>query len=94
MDNQVPKSEKSARGRELAEIESVLRADYFRSLQGESLRVMLEAKLAEELDTFAGTSCRYAPIRVKLGENAVELGQMLDVTAGQFDGKHLLAVAD
>ena len=94
MGNQVPKSEKSARGRELAEIESVLRADYFRSLQGESLRVMLEAKLAEELDTFAGTSCRYAPIRVKLGENAVELGQMLDVTAGQFDGKHLLAVAD
>ncbi len=94
MDDQVPKSEKSARGRELAEIESVLRADYFRSLQGESLRVMLEAKLAEELDTFAGPSCRYAPIRVKLGENAVELGQMLDVTAGQFDGKHLLAVAD
>ena len=94
MDDQVPKSEKSARGRELAEIESVLRADYFRSLQGESLRVMLEAKLADELDTFAGTSCRYAPIRVKLGENAVELGQMLDVTAGQFDGKHLLAVAD
>ena len=94
MDDQVPKSEKSARGRELAEIESGLRADYFRSLQGESLRVMLEAKLADELDTFAGTSCRYAPIRVKLGENAVELGQMLDVTAGQFDGKHLLAVAD
>ena len=94
MDDQVPKSEKSARGRELAEIESVLRADYFRSLQGESLRVMLEAKLADELDTFAGTSCRYAPIRVKLGENAVGLGQMLDVTAGQFDGKHLLAVAD
>ena len=94
MDDQVPKSEKSARGRELAEIESVLRADYFRSLQGESLRAMLEAKLADELDTFAGTSCRYAPIRVKLGENAVELGQMLDVTAGQFDGKHLLAVAD
>ena len=94
MDDQVPKSEKSARGRELAELESVLRADYFRSLQGESLRVMLEAKLADELDTFAGTSCRYAPIRVKLGENAVGLGQMLDVTAGQFDGKHLLAVAD
>ena len=94
MDDQVPKSEKSARGRELAELESVLRADYFRSLRGESLRVMLEAKLADELDTFAGTSCRYAPIRVKLGENAVGLGQMLDVTAGQFDGKHLLAVAD
>ena len=94
MDDQIPKSEKSSRGRELAELESALRADYFQSLQGESLRVMLEAELADELDTFVGTSCRYAPIRVKLVENEAELGQILDVTAGQFDGKYLLALAD
>lgn len=62
MTEQIPKAVKSERGRVLMELESDLKRDYFQSLVGERLQL-----LVEKVDdgTVSGTSCRYAPIRAK-----------------------------
>jgi threonylcarbamoyladenosine tRNA methylthiotransferase MtaB len=76
--NQVPTRVQQARSRELGQVESELRDDYFRGLRGRLLRVLIESKT----DTgWVGTSCRYAP--VKLPENASGVGQLVEIVAGE-----------
>ena len=79
MDGQLDKATKSRRGRELAAIESELRSDYFASLRGMDLRVLIES-LDPESDHLVGTSCRYTP--TSLPKFTGEIGEFAKVVAG------------
>ena len=48
----------------LAELERELRNDYFRSLIGRRLTVLVEGASETTPESWVGTSCRYAPVEV------------------------------
>ena len=75
MSDQVPKEIKSQRGRVVAQLETELKQQYFESLVGERLQLLVERVLDD--GTACGTSCRYAPIRAKIPK-AVE-NDLVDV---------------
>ena len=64
MADQIPKAVKSERGREVSKLESELKLQYFQSLVGEQLQILIEKIDSEGIAS--GTSCRYAPIRAFL----------------------------
>ena len=77
--DQLPKTVKQQRGRELAEVEAELRDRYFASLTGSSLRVLVESSLEDGQNANIGTSCRYAPVEVP--KYLADCGEFVDVTA-------------
>lgn len=77
MTDQISAAVQQERSRELAALETELRDEYFASLQGMPLRVLVESK---ENDRWLGTSCRYAP--VELAGEGIESGELVNVTAG------------
>ena len=95
--DQLPKSLKQERVHRLAEVEAELRDEYFRSLAGMPLKVMVESPLQNDLQLsdsglqtsampFVGTSCRYAP--VELTATTDQQGQFVEVVAGKVtDGR-------
>jgi threonylcarbamoyladenosine tRNA methylthiotransferase MtaB len=84
MDDRVPPSIISRRVKQLMSIEQELRMDYFRSLRGLRLKVLVESSLSPGL--YIGTSCRYAPVQLSADRDLT--GQLLDVTAGPvIDGR-------
>ena len=88
MPGQIPKKEKQARVARLTEVEHELRNEYYRSLEGMPLRVLLETPVDSQRSTsrYVGTSCRYAP--VELNATAEEVGEFVDVVAGSCaDGR-------
>ena len=83
---QVPQKVKSERGRQLAQIEGQLRQQYFQSLLGTRLRVLVESALAKRPGYLVGTSCRYAPAELP-GDQRL-LGHFVDVRASEaVDGR-------
>lgn len=101
MTDVVPAQVKAERGRELARLETELRGEYFRSLLGRPLSVLVESvgsgdATAATLDsdcepqvTVAGTSCRYAPVRFTAGRSSE--GRMVTVRPRQFVEDQLVA---
>jgi threonylcarbamoyladenosine tRNA methylthiotransferase MtaB len=86
MPDQLPKKLKSERGRRLAVVEAEMRDQYFESLSGKSLRVLVESPLGEDPNWLVGTSCRYAPVVLPAAESII--GEFVDVSAGSVvDGK-------
>jgi threonylcarbamoyladenosine tRNA methylthiotransferase MtaB len=86
MPNQLSKETKQERVHELARVEAELQADYFASLAGKQLRVLVESPLEGNPDRVVGTSCRYAP--VELPSSVAACGEFVDVVAGQVrDGR-------
>ena len=82
--DQLPKTLKQQRGRELSNLEAELRDAYFDSLRGMPLRVLVESPLDDDPTKLVGTACRYAPTVVTSGR----LGDFVNVTAGNHtDGK-------
>lgn len=77
MPDQISAAVQQERSRELAALETELRDEYFASLHGMPLRVLVESK---ENDRWLGTSCRYAP--VELAGEEIESGELVNVTAG------------
>ena len=75
MTDQIPKQVKSERGKILAALETELKREYFNSLVGERLQLLVE-KVNDD-GTASGTSCRYAPIIASL-EKAQE-NSLVDV---------------
>ena len=63
MSDQIPKHVKSERGKALKVVETELKREYFQSLVGETLQLLVEDVKAD--GTVSGTSCRYAPVQVK-----------------------------
>ncbi|MAT68105.1 MAG: tRNA (N(6)-L-threonylcarbamoyladenosine(37)-C(2))-methylthiotransferase MtaB [Planctomycetaceae bacterium] len=61
---QLPKAVKQERGRELARVEAELRDEYFGSLRGMRLRVLVEGEAADLPGMHVGTSCRYATVAI------------------------------
>ncbi len=88
MPDQLPKSLKTLRGRQLSELEGELRSDYFQRLLGRTLRVLVESDSKSNPNLLVGTSCRYAP--VALPREAVQQGQLVNCVAHAYDGKQLL----
>lgn len=83
MDDQIPKSLKSERGRAVRELETQLKREYFNRLVGESLQLLVEE--VNEDGMASGTSCRYAPIRTPLPEaKENDLVKVQIVKAGDF----------
>ncbi len=80
MPNQLSKQAKHERMQELARVEAELQADYFASLTGKRLRVLVESPLEGNSEHVVGTSCRYAP--VELPSSAASCGEFVDVIAG------------
>jgi threonylcarbamoyladenosine tRNA methylthiotransferase MtaB len=80
MSDQITKRQKSDRGRELAALEAELRHNYFHSLQGTELHVLIESQLARDASRWVGTSCRYAP--VVLSDSTCAAGELVSVKAG------------
>jgi threonylcarbamoyladenosine tRNA methylthiotransferase MtaB len=63
MTNVVPPQVKTARCAQLAEVERELRDNYFRSLIGRRLTVLVEGQSESTPGQWLGTSCRYAPVQ-------------------------------
>ncbi|MCA9241301.1 MAG: radical SAM protein, partial [Planctomycetales bacterium] len=81
MPAQLSKQEKKARVHELQEVETELRDEYFRSLVGRRLRVLVESPAPGEPGAMIGASCRYAPVVVREGE----LGAFKEVVATRVE---------
>jgi threonylcarbamoyladenosine tRNA methylthiotransferase MtaB len=78
MPEQIEKHVKQERMQQLASLEAEIRDDYYRSLTGMPLRVLVEGRVGE--DRFVGSSCRYAPVELSAPGNP--LAQFVDVIAG------------
>lgn len=76
MPDQVEKVVKKDRIHRLAEVEAELRDDYYRSLIGKQLRVLVESKV--EPGRVVGSSCRYAPVEITGTHD--DLGRFIDAT--------------
>lgn len=73
MADQIPGDVKANRRARLADVEDRTRAEYFQSLVGETLDVLIEAEDRENPQLAAGTSCRYA--QVFCDRREVEIGR-------------------
>jgi len=80
MPEQVPEPIKQCRAVELTELGLRLREDYFRSLTGRQLQVLVEASVPNHPELLLGTSGRYAPVELPGGKEL--LGRLVRVTAG------------
>lgn len=78
MPDRVPDHVRAERSRRLAAIERELREQYFRSLIGRNLRVLLEARSEATAEHAVGTSCRYAPVELPSIE---KFGKLVNVVA-------------
>jgi threonylcarbamoyladenosine tRNA methylthiotransferase MtaB len=78
MDGQVSKQEKSDRVARLSEVGDSIRRDYFDSLIGERLQMMVESTSDGR---HRGTSCRYAP--VEISSEQLGHGTLVDVHVQQ-----------
>ncbi len=90
MPDRITKQVKSERRKHLAVIERELRAEYFGSLIGSELRVLVEGPSDGRAGHVEGTSCRYAP--VELLALRPTIGTLLDVVATDLvDGDRIWA---
>lgn len=89
MEGQLPKAVKTDRGRQLAELESELRRDYFGQLVGRTLHMLVETDSENRLGERLGTSCRYAP--VALSGSDVAPGELIACVPQTTDGTLLQA---
>jgi len=90
MPGQLPKKEKQARVARLTEVEHELRDEYFRSLKGMPLQVLVETPVESNtpVSRYVGTSCRYAPVELEAAEDSV--GDFVAIRAGAaVDGRIL-----
>jgi len=78
MSGQVGPDVKTERSHRLAELETTLRQRYYRRLEGQLLRVLVE-RTADAPGRVVGTSCRYAPVELAGGDESI--GKFVDVTA-------------
>ena len=60
MPDQISKAEKSARGKVVGELETELKQQFFQSLVGRDVQLLVEQ--VNDDGSLAGTSCRYAPV--------------------------------
>jgi threonylcarbamoyladenosine tRNA methylthiotransferase MtaB len=79
MPDQIPGPVKAARGKHLLAIERELRTEYFHSLIGSELQVLIEGSGDPQAAQVFGTSCRYAPVVMPVAQRTV--GELVNVIA-------------
>ncbi|WP_164100915.1 tRNA (N(6)-L-threonylcarbamoyladenosine(37)-C(2))-methylthiotransferase MtaB [Candidatus Laterigemmans baculatus] len=92
MADPVPDAVRSERVAELLRLEAELRRDYFESLVGRRLQLLVDSvDRAEGTDEWIvrGTSCRYAPIEL-VRQRRPELSELLDVEAVTAEDDRIL----
>lgn len=89
MPGQLSKVVKNQRKRQLAAVERELRDNYFRTLLGRRMQVLVESRSEKGGRNATGTSARYAP--VTLTSCAASPGELIDCVPYAYDGTHLLA---
>jgi threonylcarbamoyladenosine tRNA methylthiotransferase MtaB len=80
MSDMVPAQLKAERCQRLAELEADLRRDYYHSLVGRQLTVLVEGESEINPGGWAGTSCRYAPVELPI-DARIQPGQLVRTTA-------------
>lgn len=85
--DQLTKKLKQERVHRLAEVEAETRDQYFRTLRGDRLRVLVETPV--EGGRYVGTACRYAPVELDATEQ--QDGQFVEVVAGEISQGRILA---
>ena len=85
MPGQLPKSLKQQRLHELASIESELRDEYYRSLVGRELTVLVESPLDGDPTRHVGTSCRYTPVQMDV--DASQQGELVKAKIVAFQSE-------
>jgi len=88
MGQQVPKAIRAERGRRLAEIEAELREEYFRSLIGRDLTVLVEGASENRAGHVVGTACRYAPVELP-GDDRL-IGRLISIRADAVENGIIL----
>ena len=68
---------KAERCERLAEVECELRRDYFRSLIGRPLTVLVEGASESAPGSWFGTACRYAPVEIT--SDSAAPGELIDI---------------
>ncbi|WP_182871032.1 tRNA (N(6)-L-threonylcarbamoyladenosine(37)-C(2))-methylthiotransferase MtaB [Rhodopirellula sp. JC639] len=101
MPDQLPGDLKSQRVQQLAELESELRRDYFASLVGESVQVLVESE--RDLVTLdhgtsparllRGTTCRYAPAEWVSDDSGITTGDLVTAKVTRADEERVLVSA-
>jgi threonylcarbamoyladenosine tRNA methylthiotransferase MtaB len=86
MDGQLSKSVKKARSKQLQQLALELKQQYYRSLLGQPLELLVESSQDGQTQ---GTSCRYAPVRLPGTDFAA--GSLVPVVANELDQQGLLA---
>ncbi|WP_254508325.1 tRNA (N(6)-L-threonylcarbamoyladenosine(37)-C(2))-methylthiotransferase MtaB [Anatilimnocola floriformis] len=97
--DQIPHEMKQQRLVHLQQVEAEVRDEYFRSLLGRTLQVMVEgeSEYLPELspgvpDGFAGTSCRYAPVEIEA--TGLQPSTLVDVVGHRVaDGRIIARLA-
>jgi threonylcarbamoyladenosine tRNA methylthiotransferase MtaB len=89
MPNQVPAAVQQERSRVLAAVEVELRDQYFATLRGLRLRVLVESKSDAG---WVGTACRYAPVR--LADETSLAGALVEVRAGETCDGQIVALSE
>jgi threonylcarbamoyladenosine tRNA methylthiotransferase MtaB len=90
MSDQISPEVKSSRIERLRALETELRDQYYASLLGTNLRVLVESPVKDRPGSMVGTACRYAP--VELPGNVAMRKQFADVRAGMVSDGRLLAI--
>lgn len=105
MSDQIPKPVRSQRVSRLTQVEDELRNDYFQSLIGSRLQLLVESEsqlteiqLGDDqgsaTDTVTrvlrGTTCRYAPAELVTSKDDLGKGSMISVKAVATDGKKVV----
>ncbi len=104
MTDQVPKSLRSERFSRLQALETRLRDDYYQTLVGHRVQLLVESSrdivqlsrsaTAHDDRLLRGTTCRYAPAELltPIETSPATLGHMIDVQVDRTDGERLFVV--
>jgi threonylcarbamoyladenosine tRNA methylthiotransferase MtaB len=90
MPNQIEKRVKTERGKVVRELEQQLMRQYFASLVGQRLQLLVEG--IDDVGNAKGTSCRYATVQAS-GRDFIE-NELVDVTVTAAEDDHVIAVKD
>jgi threonylcarbamoyladenosine tRNA methylthiotransferase MtaB len=91
MPDQVSAEVRNERVTRLQQLEQQLQAQYFESLWGRSLRVLVESPLPDQPGRWIGTACRFAP--VELDAEPTMRRQFAEVVAGRVEVGRIVAVS-
>ena len=90
MPNQIEKRVKTERGKVVRELEQQLMRQYFDSLVGQRLQLLVEG--IDDAGNAKGTSCRYATVQAS-GRDFIE-NELVDVTVTAAEDDHVIAFKD